>query len=193
MHWKGYLPIYINQFRSYQPIYIDTTRHHQTFLKQKLALVIFYWKPFWGQFCSFGHHLQMYILWPHRRASATWTIFKYIDNICLILKYIQIYQAGLSNLGSFVIWSDSPRVVPPPTRPSPVFRPSRRWSRWCLCCCNGWWMIYPTIFAAVFAGWPKWTETKTASNLKLLLLSYFATPCLCSPCHRLQGLPVLQK
>ena len=27
MHWKGYLPIYINQFRSYQPIYIDTTRH----------------------------------------------------------------------------------------------------------------------------------------------------------------------
>jgi len=35
-------------------------------------------------------------------------------------------EAGLSNLGSFVIWSDSPRVVPPPTRPSPVFRPSRR-------------------------------------------------------------------
>ena len=37
MHWKGYLPIYINQFRSYQPIYIntvrhapDTTRHHKT-------------------------------------------------------------------------------------------------------------------------------------------------------------------
>ena len=87
----------------------------------------------------------MYILWPHRRASATWTIFKYIGNICLIFKYIQIYQAGLSNLGSFVIWSDSPRVVPPPTRPSPVFRPSRRWSRWCPCCCNGWWMIYPTI------------------------------------------------
>ena len=27
MRWKGYLPIYINQFRSYQPIYIDTTRH----------------------------------------------------------------------------------------------------------------------------------------------------------------------
>merc|ERR1719430_2139686 len=35
-------------------------------------------------------------------------------------------EAGLRNLGSFVIWSDSPRVVPPPTRPSPVFRPSRR-------------------------------------------------------------------
>jgi len=35
-------------------------------------------------------------------------------------------EAGLRNLGSFVIWSDSPRVVPPPTRPSPVFRPNRR-------------------------------------------------------------------
>lgn len=35
-------------------------------------------------------------------------------------------EAGLRNLGSFVIWSDSPRVVPPPTRPSPVFRPSRK-------------------------------------------------------------------
>ena len=33
MHWKGYLPIYINQFRSYQPIYIDTTRHHQTCIR----------------------------------------------------------------------------------------------------------------------------------------------------------------
>jgi hypothetical protein len=43
---------------------------------------------------------------------------------------VEIYyltdQAGLSNLGSFVIWSDSPRVVAPPTRPSPVFTPSRR-------------------------------------------------------------------
>merc|ERR1712083_626934 len=35
-------------------------------------------------------------------------------------------EAGLSNLGSFVIWSDNPRVVPSPTRPSPVFKPSRR-------------------------------------------------------------------
>ena len=40
MHRKGYLPIYINQFRSYQPINIntvrhapDTTRHHQTCIR----------------------------------------------------------------------------------------------------------------------------------------------------------------
>ena len=44
-------------------------------------------------------------------------------------------QAGLSNLGSFVIWSDNPRVVPSPTRPSPVFKPSRRWSL-CGCFCG---------------------------------------------------------
>ena len=41
MHWKGYLPIYINQFRSYQPIYTtrhasDNTRHHQTCTRQCL-------------------------------------------------------------------------------------------------------------------------------------------------------------
>ena len=46
-------------------------------------------------------------------------------HICQYI-YPRISQAGLRNLGSFVIWSDSPRVVPPPTRPSPVFRPSRK-------------------------------------------------------------------
>ena len=39
----------------------------------------------------------------------------------------QAVAAGLSNLGSFVLWSDRPRVVKP-TRPSPVFTP-RDWQK----------------------------------------------------------------
>jgi len=41
----------------------------------------------------------------------------------------QAISAGLNNLGSFVLWSDSPRVVQEPTRPSPVFTP-QKWRKY---------------------------------------------------------------